>query len=791
MSKDYELEDDKLDWEVENSDFENEELEEDLEEEENYVKIIDIEEDFEEDVDISDLAETSITLDEIEEELPNTLDLKSGLGSLNLHKKQKIKLNKINNKKPRLEGIKKPNFLEKNFKNNDYNLSTYNPEEDIFTDDFRDLGNINNTQKTKHELDFDIKKAEIWLFNHAFFSIKNFIKNIKFNKLNNSEKNNNFNIQNKYIKWWIISTISLFIVFILGIFYIKTLESNLKTGFEKLASISNHYNYNDIKKINKEARWNFAVSSIMLFPLDLMFNNPIFKNKQYALISNINAGAKDLTSATQKGFELFEGTQKLIEQKWVDNIYYTQILHNSKKDIDYINTRLKSSFKAFNEAKKIIDSWKIKIPENITQKFNLAYSQIEIISDFSNKIFDNYEAFLNILWDNKAKNYLVVFQNSDEIRPTWWFMWSMWIITIFKWKITNFERKDVYAYEWDLKPFTKKAPKWINKISDTFGLRDANYYVNFKESSEEIKSHFDKLNKPLDGIIYLNVNSLDKFFDETWSIKIPNLNIDLTSENFSSVMSLLVESKLSKQGTLGTPKQVLFDFMNIFTKKLKEKWSYFTYIKIAWELIKNREIVFYPFDKQAQKLAYNLNINWNIDYNSLDHNYVVNTSISGNKSDRYIERIYKKEVVKNQDCSIDTNLEITHKHNFNINNELKFKKLLYQLEIPASKTEKLLFIQWKGDNYDYVRVLLPKDVKVKWEFNTKKVGNYTQVDFYLKTPVNQEKSINLEYTIPNVECKNYNYSFYKQPWIKNYNFELKNWQEEILLQNQITDFKYK
>lgn len=783
MPKNYDFNEDNLDWEVEQSDF-NENLEDEEVEEEKYVPIEDIREDLEEEINLSELSETDITLDELEENTPNTNEIDLWLGSLNLYKNKKLKLKKKDSKTIGFDNLKKQNFLEKNFKNNDIKLREYNPKEDSFTDDFSDIENYNTVKNIDNEnLSFDITKAKIWLFNYVKNSFKNKIKNI------NSQKK--ISIQNSKIKNILIIVISIIFVFIFGIFYKNILENNLKTGFEKLSSISNIHDYKEVRNTINEAKSDFAISSIMLFPLDLMFNNPIFQNKQYALVSDINSWAKRLTNSISRGFELFEWTQKLIEKKWIENIYYTQILHNSKSDVDYIASNLKSSFNAFNKVKNIIKTWKIKLPENLKNKFYTAYSQLEILSNFSSKIFDNYEVFLDILWDNKAKNYLVVFQNSDEIRPTGWFMWSMWIITIFKGKITNFERKDVYAYEWNLKPFTEKAPKWIDKISDTFGLRDANYYVNFKESSEKIKSHFDKLNKNIDWIIYLNLNSINKFLDEIWDVKIPNLSVRLNSENFSSAMSLLVESKLSKTWTLGTPKQVLFDFMDIFTKKLKEKWSYFEYIKIVWELIKNRELVFYSFDNKANSLAYELKINWNINYNALDYNYIVNTSISGNKSDRYIKRTYKKTVKQRPDCSVNTNLEIIHKHNFSINDELKFKNLFYKLDIPNNKTEELLQIQWKGQNYDYIRVILPKNAIVKWEYNTKKIGNHTQVDFYLKTPVWWKNSINFEYTLPNIECKNYDYKFYKQPWIKAYNFELKNWQEEVFLQNQITDFEYK
>jgi hypothetical protein len=40
------------------------------------------------------------------------------------------------------------------------------------------------------------------------------------------------------------------------------------------------------------------------------------------------------------------------------------------------------------------------------------------------------------------------------------------------------------------------------------------------------------------------------------------------------IISTLVEAKIFKVGTLGTPKQILFDFSELFLAKIKEKKDY-------------------------------------------------------------------------------------------------------------------------------------------------------------------------------------------------------------------------
>lgn len=76
-----------------------------------------------------------------------------------------------------------------------------------------------------------------------------------------------------------------------------------------------------------------------------------------------------------------------------------------------------------------------------------------------------------------------------------------------------------------------------------------------------------------------------------------------------------------------------------------------------------REIGFYSFIEEENRLLSDLSLNFNIDYSqTLDFAYPVYTSIGGNKSDRYMQREYNKTIQVNQDCSIDTSLTLTLKH---------------------------------------------------------------------------------------------------------------------------------
>lgn len=132
-------------------------------------------------------------------------------------------------------------------------------------------------------------------------------------------------------------------------------------------------------------------------------------------------------------------------------------------------------------------------------------------------------------------------------------MGSMALVEIFRGRIQLFQTKDVYAIEWDLKSADYErlpAPKGINELTENFGLRDANYYANLKDSSNAINFFMQEAGIELDGIAYINQNSLIHLLEAVGSVYFPELETEINAENFSRVMSLMVESKNFQEGTL-------------------------------------------------------------------------------------------------------------------------------------------------------------------------------------------------------------------------------------------------
>lgn len=703
------------------------------------------------DLNLEDLADTQIDIDDNENK-PLIEDLVFGLGALSLYKKSKLKLSKQKQTKLKFDSLKKNSFWDKK----DINLRKYRPKIDSQTLDIRDFWNI--SEKSEVRFDLFAKKKDISEI--AVIRTKKKVKEVSVRT---------FDFVRKFSRF-IIVTLSL-ILFIA--IYKVSLENLVQSGYANLAELKSAETLSEARYSANNAKRDFLLSKILFFPLDITLNNPIVKVQSVEFASEIINTWKWITSWIDKAFYLENRISDLTKNKWIENINFTGLIASLEKDFDYIEDNILLANKSLDKAYKMVSDKKIIIPNWIDSQFKIWKTLLEKYSKKITKINKNREALYDILWKNRARNYLVVFQNSDEIRATGWFMWSMAEVKMFEWKVMDFKKTDIYKYEWDLKSANyrkERAPKWISELTRYLGLRDSNYYPNFRDSALKIDSFMDKINLNFDGVLFVNMNTVKPFLDEIWGVTLPSVWETFTSKNFSSLMSLLVESKKFKKGATGTPKEILFDFVDAFTKKVKEKGNYSKYASILLTELKNREIVFVPFDQKEYDLVGQIGLNWNMFFDEyFDYNYIVNTSISGNKSDRYIERTYDKIITKTWECTFDTVLKITQRHKFKIADEMAIKKYLLDHDVDSSAFNKMVKIQWKGDNVDYVRVLLPKTSKVgKW-FTTKVENGNKVVDFYIKTKPWTTSTISLPYTVFSSNCEGYSYRFYKQSGIPNYN----------------------
>lgn len=719
-------------------------------------KIIDIETPSEEselgDIDVHDFYNPNyrIKIEQLHKKMTDTfyVSLKS---HINLSLLPKIRLHKLAKKQ-------NSNDITNNKKIKEVNLETFYPKIDENTLDFRE-----KQEKLEHDinnLSFDIYKPNRPI---SYYIIRKFKRNI-------------FNF----------SKIGIYLaIFFIAVFTYKSLILHFtESGYKNIYSITDAKNLSTVSQNINNAKFDFIVSYYLFLPVDTIFNNSLFSYKPVKNVSNLINWWKYLAKWLDNWAFVFDSLVSIIEKKWAENIYYTEFLLDAKPEMDNMNLYLN---KALSYYREVDDLWDPKLNDS----FYKAFWSLKYFSENTDYILANYDKLLELLAYNKEKRYLIIFQNSDEIRATWWFMWSMWVLSIFKWKVKDFTKRDVYAYEWDIKPYREDAPEWINKITDSFWLRDSNYFVDFRDSSAKIRFFMKKAWEGIDGVVYLNNNIILDYLDLLWTVNFKKINKNIDSSNFNFVISTLVESKIFKQGTLDTPKQVLFDFMQDFYTKIKEDKRYKDYVKVFWGDITKRDIVFYTFSPKVNRFLEKYNLNWTLDYNNyLDFVYPIFTSIWWNKTDRYMKRTFSQNSSLSG-CSIESKFTINQTHLYSSSNEIDAISYFNELQIADYKD--LLNIQWKWINKQFVRLVLPKNAIIANEkIKLIEEENRKIVYFYMDTNPGETSRYSIKYFLPNKECKPYSFKIFKQAGLRNYDLNISSPDWKIINEKTLnTDFEIK
>ena len=134
----------------------------------------------------------------------------------------------------------------------------------------------------------------------------------------------------------------------------------------------------------------------------------------------------------------------------------------------------------------------------------------------------------------EPKTYLVLLQNSNELRPTGGFIGSVGVAKFEEGFLSDFSIQDVYALDGQLKGHVD-PPLPIREIlgNEHWYLRDSNWDPDFKTSAARAIWFYEKeTGGYVDGVIAVNVPVIVDVLTATGPILLSDYNDRITAENF-------------------------------------------------------------------------------------------------------------------------------------------------------------------------------------------------------------------------------------------------------------------
>ncbi len=314
------------------------------------------------------------------------------------------------------------------------------------------------------------------------------------------------------------------------------------------------------------------------------------------------------------------------------------------------------------------------------------------ISDYDN-VLDVLEMLKIILGEDSLKRYLVVFQNSHEIRATGGFLGSMAIVDIQKGKIIDLKVPGGGTYDLQGQLVQNIIPPTpILLVNKRWEFQDSNWFADFRKSAQKMEWFYQQSrNRTIDGVIAVNSNVLTRILKVLGPIYDSETGILLNSDNALERIQHYVEVGYED---IKQPKKILSSILEQILNSLQfiKPKQLLTMVVQVNQALDQKEIQMYFNDSQVQSKIEEFGWSGQILKNKVNQDYlmVVNSNIGGAKTDKYIKQEIEHQIIIKDNGQIEDTVFITRhykKHN---------KKQSY----------------YQSANIDYIRVYTPLGSKL-------------------------------------------------------------------------------
>lgn len=363
------------------------------------------------------------------------------------------------------------------------------------------------------------------------------------------------------------------------------------------------------------------------------------------------------------------------------------------------------------------------------------------------------------------KNYLILFQNSHELRGTGGYIGSFAVLTLKRGQIKEFRFHDTsnFDYRNNNKGGVKKTPEPFQKYLDIYswGLRDANWNPHFPKTAKRVVNFYNKLGgkRTIDGVVAITPNVLKRALNITGPIKVEGED-EFRAENVVDRIQYRVEKGfLDKEGARERRKEIMKELAEKIIEKTKS-WNPLQYPKLlnaGRQAAVRKEVQVYFKDENLQNFF--LKQGWAGAVRSTKNDFLmaIDTNLGALKTDRVMER------------SITYELDLSRAE--------KRPRGRLELHYKNNGQQK----DWRTTDYkSYLRVYLPRGTKLMGtkglSSKAKKFSGAGKTIFegWVKVPLREKRTIVFEYLLPKrIDQKNYSLTLQKQAGIDSLPVKLK------------------
>ncbi|MFZ6014844.1 MAG: DUF4012 domain-containing protein [Patescibacteria group bacterium] len=366
---------------------------------------------------------------------------------------------------------------------------------------------------------------------------------------------------------------------------------------------------------------------------------------------------------------LLEAGEKMSEAGKVLSIGFDKVFNDSSRGLierfEVLGTYSRSVLPLLADAETAIGNVSPEaIPPQYKDQFENLPEQVRQARDTVNELALVSDAMTIFLGKEGLRNYLIVFQNNTELRPSGGFIGSMAEIRMDRGKMVSLYVPPGGSY--DIKgQLTKRvqAPLPLHLINPLWQFQDANWYGDFPKTAEQMRWFWSNSGQPtLDGIIAVNASFMTEVLNVTGPIDMPEYGKVITADNFFMETQKAVELEYDKEAN--TPKKFIGDLFDKILTKVEdlEREDWLKLAAAASKGLDTKEIQMAMFDEDEEQLIERFGWTGLIKESDGDSLAIVSANIAGQKTSAAVEEFVRHDVHIDENGFITDSIQMTRRH---------------------------------------------------------------------------------------------------------------------------------
>ena len=349
-------------------------------------------------------------------------------------------------------------------------------------------------------------------------------------------------------------------------------------------------------------------------------------------------------------------------------------------------------------------------PADLQPILHTAQSELSTLTNVLHEFEAAFPLLMQLLGDEHPQRYLVLLENNHESRPGGGFIGSYLIVDVNDGHLQDLSFHDVYDLDNRFHEHIP-PPAEISKLTNEWRFRDSNYSPDMRISAEKAAWFLDKEGGPsVDHVLTVDLTFVEELLKITGPIQVDSLPLPLASDNFSLILSYMVEAKLTGATT---PKAILGEFIDAAQARLKEQAPWLEVGQLIQSMAREKHLSLVSADEDIHAFINQWGITGTLPAprDHEDYFMLVHTSIGGNKTDRYISQNIEHRTHIERDGVIHNQVTVERTHHFNEQEKIRLTNLLASAGFTSIEPW-LVDLLGNGANVSAMRLYVPHGTRL-------------------------------------------------------------------------------